>query len=140
MRTTQRVAGFRSECPAGFELECMAGFVGIRILVEFGTSQIWFENVMPGQITFDGDFVFDTSGGGDNHAPTNATLSGGSVAENAGNGTAVGTVAGVDPDAGAVLSYSLTNNAGGRFAINAATGQITVARGWQRHPARRCRR
>jgi len=30
MRTTPRVAGFRSESPAGFELECMAGFVGIR--------------------------------------------------------------------------------------------------------------
>lgn len=33
MRTTPRVAGFRSESPAGFELECMAGFVGIRILL-----------------------------------------------------------------------------------------------------------
>ncbi|MEY9591315.1 Ca2+-binding RTX toxin-like protein [Bradyrhizobium yuanmingense] len=99
------------------------------VLVEFGTSQIWFENVMPGQITFDGDFIFDTSGGGDNHAPSNATLSGGSVAENAANGTVVGTVTGIDPDAGAVLSYSLTNNAGGRFAINATTGQITVANG-----------
>ena len=32
MRTTPRVAGFRSEYPAGFELECMAGFVGIRSL------------------------------------------------------------------------------------------------------------
>jgi len=30
MRTTPRVAGFRSEYPTGFELECMAGFVGIR--------------------------------------------------------------------------------------------------------------
>ncbi|WP_311739901.1 cadherin domain-containing protein [Bradyrhizobium sp. CB1015] len=97
------------------------------VLVEFGTSQIWFENVMPGQITFDGDFIFDTSGGGDNHAPTNATLNGGSVAENEANGTVVGTVTGIDPDAGAVLSYSLTNNADGRFAINATTGEITVA-------------
>jgi hypothetical protein len=32
MRTTPRVAGFRSEYPAGFELECMAGFVGIRMV------------------------------------------------------------------------------------------------------------
>lgn len=32
MRTTPRVAGFRSEYLAGFELECMAGFVGIRIV------------------------------------------------------------------------------------------------------------
>ncbi|WP_156951840.1 cadherin domain-containing protein [Bradyrhizobium sp. WSM1743] len=99
------------------------------VLVEFGTSQIWFENVMPGQITFDGDFIFDTSAGGNNHAPTNATLTGGSVAENSTDGTVVGTVTGIDPDAGAVLSYSLTDNAGGRFAINATTGQITVANG-----------
>jgi Ca2+-binding RTX toxin-like protein len=98
------------------------------VLVEFGTSQIWFESIMPGQITFD-DFIFDTAGGGDNHAPTNATLSGSSIAENSTNGTVVGTVTGIDPDAGAVLSYSLTDNAGGRFAINAATGQITVANG-----------
>src|SRR5204863_135351 len=45
------------------------------------------------------------------------------------NGTVVGTVAGVDPDAGATLTYSLTGTAGGRFAINATTGQITVANG-----------
>src|SRR3954449_3142136 len=64
-----------------------------------------------------------------NEAPTNATLAGGTVAENAVNGTSVGTVSGVDPDAGAVLSYTLADNAGGRFAINAATGQITVANG-----------
>jgi len=30
MRSTPRVAGFKSEYPAGFELECMAGFVGTR--------------------------------------------------------------------------------------------------------------
>jgi Ca2+-binding RTX toxin-like protein len=33
------------------------------------------------------------------------------------------------PDAGSVLTYTLTNNAGGRFAINSTTGQITVANG-----------
>ncbi|OIQ76745.1 hypothetical protein GALL_415690 [mine drainage metagenome] len=38
MRTTPRVAGFRSEYPAGFELECMAGFVGIRILARRGEN------------------------------------------------------------------------------------------------------
>jgi Ca2+-binding RTX toxin-like protein len=64
-----------------------------------------------------------------NEAPSNATLAGGSVAENAANGTVVGTVAGVDPDAGATFSYVLTNNAGGRFAVNATSGQLTVANG-----------
>ncbi|MGM4963072.1 calcium-binding protein [Tardiphaga sp. 1201_B9_N1_1] len=64
-----------------------------------------------------------------NEAPTNTTLTGGSVAENAANGTVVGTAAGVDPDAGATFTYALADNAGGRFAINSATGQITVANG-----------
>ncbi len=40
----------------------------------------------------------------------------------------VGTVAASDPDADS-LTYSLTDDAGGRFAIDAATGQITVANG-----------
>src|SRR6478609_6995872 len=60
-----------------------------------------------------------------NEAPTNATLTGGSVAENSANGTTVGTVTGTDPDAGAVLTYSLFDDAGGRFAINANTGVIS---------------
>jgi hypothetical protein len=103
--------------------ECAEG----SVLVSFGTSEVWLAGVMPGNITFADDFIFDASAG--NNAPTNATLSGGSVAENAANGTSVGTVTGFDPDAGAVLGYSLTDNAGGRFAINATTGQITVANG-----------
>ncbi len=52
-----------------------------------------------------------------------------SVAENAANGTVVGTVVGLDLDAANTFSYSLTNNAGGRFAIGNSTGQITVADG-----------
>jgi hypothetical protein len=52
------------------------------------------------------------------------------VAENSANGTAVGiTASSTDLDAGATLTYSLTNNAGGRFAINASTGVVTVANG-----------
>jgi VCBS repeat-containing protein len=65
-----------------------------------------------------------------NEAPNSLTLaSGGSVAENAANGTAVAQLAATDPDTGATLTYSLVNNAGGRFAINATTGAITVANG-----------
>ena len=41
----------------------------------------------------------------------------------------LGILLGTDPDAGDTLSYSLTNHASGRFAINATTGQITVANG-----------
>src|SRR3989440_697559 len=47
------------------------------------------------------------------------------------NGTVVAQVAGHDPDTahGDVLSYALTDNAGGRFAIDATSGVITVANG-----------
>ncbi|MBA5869951.1 MAG: tandem-95 repeat protein, partial [Nitrospira sp. CR2.1] len=64
-----------------------------------------------------------------NDTPTDLSLSAGTVAENAGNGTVVGTVSGTDPDTGDTKTYSLTDTAGGRFAINSSTGQITVADG-----------
>ncbi len=50
-----------------------------------------------------------------------------SIAENSANGTLIGTALTSDPDAANTYTYSLTNNAGGRFAINATTGVITVA-------------
>ncbi len=63
-----------------------------------------------------------------NEAPTAISLvSGGTVADNATTGTVVATVAGTDPDAGSVLSYSLTQSDNGLFAIDAASGVITVA-------------
>lgn len=49
-----------------------------------------------------------------------------SVAENSANGTAVGAATGTDQSA---LTYSLANSAGGRFAIDASSGAITVANG-----------
>jgi VCBS repeat-containing protein len=51
------------------------------------------------------------------------------VNENATNGSVVGTFTATDADAADTLTYSLVNNAGGRFAVNSATGQITVANG-----------
>ncbi|MCS6883292.1 MAG: cadherin domain-containing protein, partial [Chloroflexaceae bacterium] len=57
---------------------------------------------------------------------TGATFS---IAENSPAGTAVGTVTATDPDLPPqTLTYSITaGNTGGAFAINAGTGQITVA-------------
>ncbi|MFZ4289021.1 cadherin domain-containing protein [Variovorax sp. HJSM1_2] len=50
--------------------------------------------------------------------------------ENAATGTAVGITAFArDPDAGATVSYTLLENAGGRFTIDATTGVVTVADG-----------
>jgi hypothetical protein len=52
-----------------------------------------------------------------------------SIAENAANGTSVGTVAAIDRDQYGSVTYSLTNSASGRFAINSTSGVVTVANG-----------
>ena len=51
-----------------------------------------------------------------------------SVAEDASVGDAVGTVSAADPDDGDTVSYEITaGNEDGKFAIDAGTGEITVA-------------
>ena len=62
-----------------------------------------------------------------NETPTDLAISASTVAENAANGTTVGTVSATDPDAGETFTYSLVNDQGGRFAIDANTGVVTVA-------------
>ncbi|MFM7738994.1 MAG: cadherin repeat domain-containing protein, partial [Planctomycetota bacterium] len=49
------------------------------------------------------------------------------IAENAANGSTAGTITRSDVDAGDGATYSLVDNAGGRFAINSSTGVVTVA-------------
>ena len=44
-------------------------------------------------------------------------------------GTVIGTAAGVDPDAGDTLTYALTDDAGGMFAIDSNTGEISIEQG-----------
>ena len=52
-----------------------------------------------------------------------------SIAENSATGTSVGTVIASDADAGQTLTYDIiSGNTGNAFAINSATGAITVAR------------
>ncbi len=55
--------------------------------------------------------------------------SGGNVDENATNATVVGVVLATDPDTLDSLTYSLLDNAGGRFSFNSATRTISVANG-----------
>ncbi|WP_339617460.1 cadherin-like domain-containing protein [uncultured Gilvimarinus sp.] len=51
-----------------------------------------------------------------------------SVSESASNGATVGvTGLGTDADSGTSVSYTLADDAGGRFAIDASTGVVTVA-------------
>ena len=61
-----------------------------------------------------------------NEAPTDVFFaSGGSVSETAPNGTVVGQLDASDPDAGDTHSFSLSNNAGGRFSLTVG-GQLRV--------------
>ena len=76
-----------------------------------------------------GNFQSDSSW--DNLLVTRPELT---VAESAANDTVVGTATGFDNDAGDTLTYSLTNDAGGRFKIN-SSGQILVADGTLLTPA-----
>ncbi|MBK5949930.1 hypothetical protein CH339_17680 [Rhodobium orientis] len=62
-----------------------------------------------------------------NEAPDSLTVSLSTIDENSAAGTIVGTVSATDPDAGDSLTYSLVDDAGGAFAIDASTGLITVA-------------
>jgi protocadherin Fat 4 len=64
---------------------------------------------------------------GANDAPHDLAATGLTVAENAVNTTAVGTITRSDLDSSDTATYSLVDNAGGRFAINSSTGAITVA-------------
>ena len=64
-------------------------------------------------------------GGNPNQAPTDIALSGNTVAENSAAGTVVGALSALDPDAGDTATFTLVNNASGRFAISG--GNLVVA-------------
>jgi large repetitive protein len=62
--------------------------------------------------------------------PTDTNGAANSVFEGAANGTVVGiTASSTDPGGGPAPTYTLTDSAGGRFAIDATTGIVTVANG-----------
>jgi Ca2+-binding RTX toxin-like protein len=60
-----------------------------------------------------------------NEAPADISLSALEVAEFADNDTVIGTLAATDPDTGETFTYELTDDAGGRFALDGAN--IVVA-------------
>ncbi len=69
--------------------------------------------------------AFTLAGG---NQPPNADAASFAIDENSANGTVVGTVSGSDPEDGTSVNYTITaGNAEGAFAIDSATGEITVA-------------
>ena len=69
-----------------------------------------------GGLSFDKTFTIAT--GNVNEAPTAVLLSNASVAENSAAGAVVGALSAIDPDAGDSATFTLTDNAGGLFAIS----------------------
>ncbi len=63
--------------------------------------------------------------------PTDTDAAANSIAENAAAGTKVGITAFASGAAGATngITYSLANDAGGRFVIDAVTGEVSIAAG-----------
>lgn len=70
-------------------------------------------------------FVITITGGND--PPTQIALSGATVAENSPNGSVVGTLSTTDPDPGDTHTYTLLDDAAGRFAV--VGNQLRVANG-----------
>jgi Ca2+-binding RTX toxin-like protein/acid phosphatase family membrane protein YuiD len=64
-----------------------------------------------------------------NEAPIDLSLSGDIVDEQAADGTVIGIVTATDPDTNDTALYTLVDDAGGRFAIDALSGELTVADG-----------
>ncbi|MFY8114005.1 MAG: cadherin domain-containing protein, partial [Rhabdaerophilum sp.] len=66
-----------------------------------------------------------------NEAPISAVITATTLVENSAAGSLVGQVTGTDLDTGSSLSYSFApgGDAGGRFAIDAATGELSVVLG-----------
>src|SRR5207248_1639527 len=61
--------------------------------------------------------------------PTDSDVAANSVVEGAVNGSAVGITAASTDSNGPAVTFSLTNNAGGLFAINSTSGVVTVVDG-----------
>jgi VCBS repeat-containing protein len=101
----------------GGQIKLSAGAAGTIELADGST--IHFENI---------ERIEGPAADGGALPPTDLSLLAEPIDENAPGGTVVGTVAASDPD-GDTLSYSLTDDADGRFVIDPATGEITVADG-----------
>jgi len=74
-----------------------------------------------------GQLVFLGATGVVNATPTDISISASTVAENSANGTVVGTLNTVDSNIGDTHTYSLIDDAGGRFSISG--NQLVVANG-----------
>ena len=140
-----RVAGADEDAAATLTYSILSGNTGSAFSINSGDGTI--SVLTPGQLDYESttsytltvrvsdgtlfaDSVVTVNVNNVNEAPTAVTdtnAAANSIAENSANGSIIGiTASSTDPD-GTALTYSLTDSAGGRFAINASTGVVTVA-------------
>jgi VCBS repeat-containing protein len=112
--------------PLNSLFEIVSNGTNLKLIVN-GTTHVSVNTTSPALGTF-GLYTHDSDSGirYDNVRLETGFLT---VAENDSNGTTIGTVTAQDPDVDATFSYSLTDSAGGRFAIHSSTGVITIANG-----------
>jgi Ca2+-binding RTX toxin-like protein len=98
-----------------------AAQVGANTVITFATgSSLTLSNVALASLNA-GDFIFHAAPpAAANAAPTDMTLSGQSVIEGAGAGTIVGALSSVDSSSGETFTYTLVDDANGRFAVDGA--------------------
>jgi Tfp pilus assembly protein FimT len=116
-----------------FSIDANTGMITVSAALDAETATS--HNVTVRATSSDGSFsgrIFTISVSDVNEAPvgpiSDTDASSDSVAENVGVGTAVGiTALATDPDVTDTVTYSLDDDAGGRFAIDTNTGLVTVA-------------
>lgn len=100
------------------------GYVGV-VTIEGDRALVLYPQY--GVVAQPAVFVYSLSGGPINQPPTDIALSNNIIPENSANGTVIGTLSATDPTPAETLTFSLTNNAGGRFSI--VGNQLRVANG-----------
>jgi len=93
-----------------------------------GTAQVRVRSTDQGNLSFEKTFTISVTD--INETPSIAAGQSFTIAENLSNGSTIGTVTSADPDSSAPFNsknFSLSSNPNGAFAINATTGQLTVA-------------
>ncbi|MFV3074359.1 beta strand repeat-containing protein [Niveispirillum fermenti] len=115
-----------------FAIDATTGIVtvadGSKLDYETATSHTITVQASDGIDTSSQTFTINVTNVGPG-TPTDSNNAANSVVEGAANGTAVGITASATDINGGSITYSLTDNAGGRFAIDATTGVVTVADG-----------
>jgi len=113
------VSGNQLKTAASFDYETKSSY-SVRVRVT-DAGGLWFEKVFAIAVTDVAE--------GTNHAPTDVSLSGTSVAENQPSGTAVGSLATTDSDAGDTFTYALVSGIGAadNASFSIASGQLRTA-------------